>query len=202
MAEAIAVAVIFWLVGSGVNAAIASAKHRSAAGVFFFSLLVSPLFGFMYILAVPALAAPEPEEPREWPPMTEEELEADKRRTRIVWVATCVLIGVALAAAMLAGCGEDSPSEPGRDHTLTAWGVMPDVEYRGITVYVRNDGEQEAIDVHVYGMDCAGNEWSARALFHRLKPGETKFATLPSVPRLPDCQSFEVSAYAGAWIDP
>jgi len=43
------------------NLAIARAKNRDAGGVFVLSLLLSPVLGYLYVLAVPALVA-EPKE--------------------------------------------------------------------------------------------------------------------------------------------
>jgi len=47
-----------WLIWSILNGAIAGQKGRSGVGVFLLSLILSPLLGFLYILAVPAIARP------------------------------------------------------------------------------------------------------------------------------------------------
>lgn len=45
--------IIFWIVWSLVNGLIAEEKGRSFVRIFFFSFFLSPLLGYLYILAVP-----------------------------------------------------------------------------------------------------------------------------------------------------
>jgi hypothetical protein len=47
--------IVFWIVGTFVNVAIAKEKGRDAAASFFVSLFLSPVVGYLYLLAVPAL---------------------------------------------------------------------------------------------------------------------------------------------------
>lgn len=58
------IAIIFGLVWSGVNAAAADEKGRSGVGIFFMSMLISPLLMTFYLMMVPALERVEkPEGP-------------------------------------------------------------------------------------------------------------------------------------------
>jgi len=44
-----------WIIWSIVNALIAVEKGRSGGGIFAMSLFISPMLGYLYILAVPPL---------------------------------------------------------------------------------------------------------------------------------------------------
>jgi len=47
-----------WLIWSILNGVIAGQKGRSGVGVFLLSLVLSPVLGSLYILAVPTIAKP------------------------------------------------------------------------------------------------------------------------------------------------
>lgn len=49
--------ILYWIIGAIVNGAIADAKGSSIAGVIVASLLLSPLFVYLYLLAIPDLRA-------------------------------------------------------------------------------------------------------------------------------------------------
>lgn len=54
-----------YIIGIGLNIMIASAKKRSMGGVFFTSLLFSPLIPYLYLLAVPVKKIEENQKPEE-----------------------------------------------------------------------------------------------------------------------------------------
>ena len=46
-------AFLWWIIGTVVNAMIASAKNRSIGGAIVVSVLLTPLTSYLYLLAVP-----------------------------------------------------------------------------------------------------------------------------------------------------
>lgn len=53
-----------WLVWSMLNLAIARAKNRDVGGVFALSLFLSPVLGYLYVAAVPALPTGQQPSPK------------------------------------------------------------------------------------------------------------------------------------------
>lgn len=93
-----------WLAWCGLNAAIASQKGRSVGGVFLLSFALSPLLGFLYILAVPALTPQtKPLDPTLDIPSAAPPPDVLGRGTRLVLLLILVCIGAAVAVATLTG---------------------------------------------------------------------------------------------------
>jgi ABC-type transport system involved in cytochrome c biogenesis permease subunit len=53
--------IVLWLAFSVITAYVASERGRSVAGIFFLSVILSPLVGFLTVVALPAREKPKPE---------------------------------------------------------------------------------------------------------------------------------------------